>query len=118
MNAIDRRYNEKIHRLLLAQLKPYPSIDSTPQTLNQNRGQQVAIINKIKASNDITHELKAIKDKSLITSVAIDVKNSPLWKLQQLPNHIDDFLYEQREGENDIILRTGVAFSLEYFTVR
>lgn len=97
------------------QLKPYPSVDSTPKTLNQNRGQQVAVIKKIKERQDIMHVAKAIKDQRLITTVATDVWKSPLWKLQQLPNHIDDFLYAKNEDEKDIMLRTGVAYCFRVF---
>lgn len=97
------------------QAKPYPSHDSPHETLIQNRGKQAAIISKITKRQDITHVVKATKDKKLVTAVKKDVQTMPLWKLQQLPGRVDDFLYEQNEDVSNITLRAGVAYCFRVF---
>ena len=97
------------------QAKPYSSVDSDHETLIQNRGKQAAVINKITKRLDLSHVLKATKDNKLVTAVTKDVKTMPLWKLQQLPGRIDDFIYEQNEEAADITLREGVAYCFRMF---
>jgi hypothetical protein len=102
------------------QAVPYPGSNQL-KILQQNTGQQAAIVNVIREAR--THygdSLAAVTRnraiwKPLVRRVAGVVKVMPLWKLQTVGRESVDFIYENTGKGAGIELRPGVAFSFRKF---
>ena len=116
-----REIAEKFIQLYWRQVIPFPVLRGGSSVLQQNSGKQAAIINLInKSHGSVGGTLaKLLRDsggyQKLVTKVAQTVQVMPLWKLQQIGNGVDYFLYENTEKEDAITLRPGVAYCLREF---
>jgi len=116
-----REIAEKFIQIYWRQVIPYPVMNGDNSILQQNSGKQAAIINLIKKSRiPVGGSLaKLLKDKDtyskLVTEVAQTVRVMPLWKLQQIGNGMDDFLYENIMEGDTITLRLGVPYCMREF---
>lgn len=92
---------------------------SNPGVLNQNRGSQAAIINRILEARLIEVRLSKFKSNSqyrqLLSKVRRVVKDMPLWKLQTIDDKPTGFLYPQDQKGNEIFLFPGVSFCFRRF---
>jgi hypothetical protein len=111
---------EKFIRYYWRQTIPYPA-PSDPRILQQNTGQQAAIVNSVHEARS-THgdSLTSLMAKradwtQLIQKVAGVVRVMPLWKLQTVGSERIDFLYQNFGRGSTIELRPGVAFCFRKF---
>jgi hypothetical protein len=116
-----REIAEKFIQLYWKQANPFPSTSGSKKVLLQNTSRQAAIVKNIVAIFSATSSRYSELTGSprnhgkLITEVSNVVKKMPLWKLQRIGNEVDDFLYEQAEGANKIVLKKGVVFCFRRF---
>jgi 5-methylcytosine-specific restriction endonuclease McrA len=102
------------------QTVPFPAA-STARILQQNTGNQAAIVNLVEAAR-VTHGgsiATAMKNNRawhrLVRKVAAVVRIMPLWKLQTVGQEKRDFLYSNDGQGRVIVLRHGVAFCFRKF---
>jgi 5-methylcytosine-specific restriction endonuclease McrA len=108
----------KFVRYYSRQALPFPNGGGV---LQQNRGVQAAVINHV-AESAATYQVTAggqhvtlLNDAGLVRSVAQTVRAQPLWKLQQIGEAVDDFLYPQVGRGTAIELRPGIAYCFRRF---
>ena len=113
---------EKFIQMYWRQAKTFPSSAEEDQVLFQNNKGQITIVSKIIAIFSSTSQryaelsLHALEHKQLMSTVKATLESGPLWRLQILgSNDVDDFLYAQVNGSNEITLRDGIAFCFRRF---
>ncbi len=100
---------------------PYGSAvaDSSYNTLQQNAGQQAAIISIVEELDHAHKTLMLAKQSPAwtpaVTEVVRLVKTMPLWRLQRLRSEVLDFLYSESPVAGYIRLKSGVAANLRRF---
>jgi hypothetical protein len=94
---------------------------ATPAVLSQNTGKPAAVLNRILEIRErvSSYQVEVLRNAdewdALVSAVVRVVKVMPLWKLQRLPDHVFDFLYENKGCGDSVILRPGIAFHLRRF---
>jgi hypothetical protein len=89
--------------------------------LKQNTGNQAAVISRLlpfhrRHEGSLAGLQRDAKGwRSALRKVRDKVVDMPLWRLQRVGEVVDDFLYEQTESPDEIVLRRGVAFCLRRF---
>lgn len=100
---------------------PYPSRGGSDRILQQNTGQQAAIINEAISLRETFggSYARAIRNtsdwKPLLTKIAAIIRVMPLWKLQFIGGHVNDFLYENTGKGDRITLKSGIPYCLRKF---
>jgi len=100
---------------------PYPSRGGPSRILQQNTGQQAAIINEAISLRETFGGSYARATRntsnlnSLITKIAGTIRLMPLWKLQVIGGHINDFLYENTGKGGKVTLKPGIPYCLRMF---
>lgn len=99
------------------QAVPYPSLNTDKEVLIQNAGKQAGIISMLtQFQYENKHPLHhAINAPALIKQVSKVVREMPLWRLQNFPAGVDDFIYEQKASGSEITLREGVVYCFRVF---
>ncbi|OOG27863.1 hypothetical protein B1C78_02510 [Thioalkalivibrio denitrificans] len=111
---------EKFIQYYWPQSRPFPRT-SPAQVLQQNTGQQAAIINAIvKVQNANSGSLARIRSQPnvwarLVRKVAAVIKEMPLWRLQLIGDKPSIFLYPHSLEDNAIRLLPGVAYNFRAF---
>ncbi len=112
---------EQFIRIYWKQVVLYPEKEGKGSVLFQNRDRQAAVVNEIrciyeKNSGSIVRLFKNKEQyKRLVSKVSKIIREMPLWRLQQVGNGVDDFLYENLNQGKQITLRPGVAYSFRQF---
>jgi hypothetical protein len=113
--------SEQLIELYWRQAIPYsaPNADGSV-VLRQNMGRQAAIIAQIqKAQNQSGHSLQRARRTEawprLVAQVERVLKVMPLWKLQTVGRDRLDFLYENWDSGDHIVIKPGVQYCFRAF---
>jgi hypothetical protein len=116
-----RTIAEEFIELYWRQCAPYGNsvADGTYSILQQNRGQQAAIISIVddlrQAHGTLVRARQSAAWTAAVTEATRLIKDMPLWRLQRLRNEVLDFLYSQSPVAGHIRLKHGVAANLRRF---
>jgi len=116
-----RTIAEEFIELYWRQCAPYGNsvADGAYNILQQNRGQQAAIISIVddlrQAHGTLVRARQSAAWTAAVTEATRLVKDMPLWRLQRLRNEVLDFLYSQSPVAGHIRLKHGVAANLRRF---
>ena len=116
-----RQIAEKFIQYYWRQAIPYPTREGESRILQQNTGQQAAIINDAISLRETFggSYARAIRDTTnwnpSLTKIAGTVRSMPLWKLQFIGGRVNDFLYENTGKEGKITLKPGIPYCLRKF---
>jgi 5-methylcytosine-specific restriction endonuclease McrA len=116
-----RQIAEKFIQYYWRQAIPYPSSVGSSSILQQNTGQQAAIINETISLRETFggSYARAIRStenwNSLITKIGGTIRVMPLWKLQFIGGRVNDFLYENTGKGRKISLKPGIPYCLRKF---
>ena len=112
---------EKFVELYWKQAVPYVFSDEGQMILNQNNGDQAAIVNWIVELRQNYSSLGLLRRDSavwlrLLKDVAEKVKNMPVRKLQNLNSQNFEFLYQLNQCGKQLILLPQVMYCLRQFS--
>lgn len=116
-----RSIAEEFIDLYWRQCAPYGTgaVGVTYKALQQNTGQQAAIISIVGALREKCGTLMLAKQspawKRAVSEAARLIATMPLWRLQELRNETLDFLYAESPVAGNIRLKSGVAANLRRF---
>ncbi len=113
---------EKFIEYYWRQAIPYAPNLEQEGILRQNAGRQAAVINSIAETRGqyscSIHQVRRNEQewKRLRQRVVTLIKTMPLWKLQVVGRHVDDFIYQQKHLVNGCVqLRPGVQRAFRSF---
>lgn len=116
-----RAIAEEFIELYWRQAAPYGNsvADGAYNILQQNRGQQAAIISIVddlrQAHGTLMRARQSDTWAAAVTEATRLVRDMPLWRLQRLRNEVFDFLYSESPVTGHIRLKHGVAANLRRF---